>query len=113
MNRNRKKYVQINNHTPSHQTAASLGNVQRDEEEDIEELTNGSDTEFFSNNKDLEDIVPYSDDTDILTPVVSIHIVKYNKKEPEKDSKSKLEELKFQWRPKIAPIIRKECNLVG
>ena len=44
MNNNRKKYAQINNHTSSDQIFALLGNVQSDEEEDIEELMNYSDT---------------------------------------------------------------------
>ena len=60
MNNNRKKYVQINNHTFSDQMFVFLDNVQSDEEEHIEELMNDSDTEFFANDKDIENIVPDS-----------------------------------------------------
>ena len=94
MNNNRKKYVEINNHTSSDQNL--LDNVQSDEEEYIEELMNDSDTEFFANDEGTENIVPDSDNTDILTPEVSIHIVKENEKEQEKNLKSKLEEVQFQ-----------------
>ena len=42
MNNNRKKYVQINNHTSSDKIFALLDNVRSDEEEDIEELMSDS-----------------------------------------------------------------------
>ena len=87
MNNNRKKYVQIKNHTSSNQIFALLDNVQNDEEEDIKELMNDSDTEFFGNYEDIEDI---------LTPEASIHILKDNEKEQGKNSESKLEEVQFE-----------------
>ena len=58
MNNNRKKYVQIKNHTFSDQILALLDNAQSDEEEDIEELMNDSDTVFAANDKDIDNIVP-------------------------------------------------------
>ena len=76
---NRKKYVQINNHTSSDQIFALLDHVQSDEKEDIEELMNDSDTKFFANDKDIENIAPDSGNADIWTPEASIHIV--NEKE--------------------------------
>ena len=88
MNNNRKKYVQINSHTTSDQILELLDNVQRDEEEDIEELMNDSDTEFFANDKDIENIVPDSDNADILIPEANIHIVKDNEKEQGKKIKN-------------------------
>ena len=81
MNNNRKKYVQINNHTSSDQMFALLDKVQSDKEEDIEELMNDSDTEFFANDEDIENVVPNSDNADISTPEASIHIVIDNEKE--------------------------------
>ena len=114
MNNNRKKYVRINNHTSSDQIFALLAdNVQSDEEEYIVELMNDSDTEFFANDEDIDDIAPDSGNADFLTAEASIHIVKDNEKEQEKNSKSKLEEVQFQWRRNIAPNIREECNFVG
>ena len=74
---------------------------------------NNSGTEFFANYEDIENIVPDSDNTDILTPEASIHIVKDNENEQGKNLKNKLDEIQFQWRPKIALNIREECNLVG
>ena len=74
---------------------------------------NDSDTKFFANDEGIENIVPYFDNGDILTPEASIHIVKDNEKEQGKKSKNKLEEVQFQWRRNIAPNIREECNLVG
>ena len=72
MNNNRKKYVKINNHTFSDQILPLLDNVQSDDKEDIEELMNNSDAEFFANDEDLENIVPDSNNADMLTPEASI-----------------------------------------
>ena len=72
MNNNRKKYVQINNHIFGDQILALLDNVQSDDKEDIEELMNNSDAEFFANDEDLENIVPDSNNADMLTPEASI-----------------------------------------
>ena len=88
---------------------ALLDKVQSDEEEDIEELMNDSDTEFLANDEDIENVVPNSDNADISTPEASIHIVIDNEKEQGK----KFEDVQFQWRHNIAPNIREECNLVG
>ena len=41
---------------------------------------NDSDTEFFANDEDIENIVSDFDNADILTPEASIHIVKDNEK---------------------------------
>ena len=109
-NNNGKKYVQINHHTSNDKIFALLDNVQRDDEEDIEELMNDSDIEFFAND---EGIFPDSGNADILTPEASIHIVKDNEKEQWKNLKSKLEEVQFQWRCNISPNIREDWNLVG
>ena len=65
MNINGKKYFQINNHTSSDQIFALLDNVQTDEEEDVEELMNDSDTEFFAYDEDIDNIVPNCDNADI------------------------------------------------
>ena len=74
---------------------------------------NNSGTEFFANYEDIENIVPDSDNADILTPEASIHIAKDNENEQGKNLKNKLDEIQFQWRPKIALNITEECNLVG
>ena len=74
---------------------------------------NDCDIELLANDEDIENIVPVSDNADILTPEVSIRIVKNNEKKQGKNSKSKLEEVQLQWRRSIAPNIREECNVVG
>ena len=59
-----------------------------------------------------ENIVIDSAYANILTHQASIHIVKDNEKEVGKNLNSKPEKVQFQWRRKIAPNIREECNLV-
>ena len=54
---------------------------------------NNSGTEFFANYEDIENIVPDSDNADILTPEASIHIVKDNENEQGKNLKNKLDEI--------------------
>ena len=93
MYNNRKKYVQIKNHTSSDQIFALLDKVRNVEEEDIEKLINDSDTEFLAKGNYTENIVPHFDNGDILTPGASTHIVEDNEKEKGKNSKSKLEEV--------------------
>ena len=57
---------------------------------------NDSDTEFFANDKDIENIVPDSDNADILTPEANIHIVKDNEKEQgKKNQKPSLKKSNF------------------
>ena len=74
---------------------------------------NDSGTKFYGNDENIDNIVPDSDNADMSTAEASIHIVKDNKKEQGKNSKSNLERVQFQSRRKIAPNIREECNLVG
>ena len=74
---------------------------------------NDSDIEFFPNDEDIESIVRDSGNADILTPEASIHIVKDDEEEQGKYSKSKLEEVQFQWRRNIALNIREQFHLVG
>ena len=75
-------------------------------------MINDSDTEFFANDGDIENIVPNSGNDDIVTPEASIHIVQDNEKRKGKNSKRKLEEVQLQWRCNITPNIREDCNLV-
>ena len=56
---------------------------------------NNSGTEFFANYEDIENIVPDSDNADILTPEACIHIFKDNEGTKE-NSNSRLEEVQFQ-----------------
>ena len=53
-------------------------------------LMNDSDTEFFANVEDIENIVPNSYNADNLTPAASIDIVKDNEKEQGKIRKASL-----------------------
>ena len=56
---------------------------------------NDSDTEFFANDEEIENTVLDSDNTDILTPEASIHIVKDNEKEQGKIPKASLKKSNF------------------
>ena len=56
---------------------------------------NDSDTKFFANDEGIENIVPYFDNGDILTPEASIHIVKDNEKEQGKSLKTSLKKSNF------------------
>ena len=113
MNNNRKKYVQIKNHTFSDQILALLDNAQSDEEEDIEELMNDSDTVFSANDKDIDNIVPDSDNANILTPEASIHIVKDNEKEQGKNCKASLKKSNFSGDVTLLLTLEKNAILVG
>ena len=55
---------------------------------------NDSVTEFIANDEDIENIVPDSDNADILTAEASIHIAKNNLQG--KNSKNKLKKVQFR-----------------
>ena len=71
---------------------------------------NDSDTEFFANDKGIEDIVPNSDNADILTPEASTHIVKDNEREQEKIRQASLKKSNFSG--DIALLLTLEKNAI-
>ena len=74
---------------------------------------NDSDTEFFANDKDIENIVPDSDNADILTPEANIHIVKDNEKEQgKKNRKPSLKKSNFSRDIILLLILEKNAILL-
>ena len=82
MNQNRKNYVRITQNTSSNQIFALLDAVESEDEEDIENLMNDSDTEFFTNpdeslplREDIETAIVRDEDTVSLVPDANIHFL--------------------------------------
>ena len=92
------------------QIFALLDNVQNDEEEDIEELMNDSDTELFANDEDIENIVPDSNIADILTPEASIYFVEDRNRE--KISKASLRNSNFSGDVTLLLTLEKNAILL-
>ena len=112
MNNNRKKYVQINSHTSSDQIFALLDSVQSGEEVDIEELMNNSGIEFFANYEDIANIVPDSDNADILTPKLVFILLKIMKTNREKIRKTSLTKSNFSGDLKLLLTLEKNAILL-
>ena len=73
---------------------------------------NDSDTEFFANDEDIENIVPDSDNADILTPEVCIHIFKDNE-ETKENSKAGLKKSSFSGDVTLLLTLEKNAILLG
>jgi len=72
MDNNRKKYFHIDADTSTDTIFAMLDTVQSDNEEDIDELMNDSDTEFIAAQE--IDGVDEPDNNSILTPEANVHV---------------------------------------
>ena len=75
-NNKRKKYVRIDRNTKSEDIFALLDKVNSDQEEDIENLINDSDTEFIIDENLDNDIDSADKPLGVLIPEANIHIVK-------------------------------------
>ena len=128
----RKNYVRIDSNALSDDIFALLDSLSSDEEEDLDNLMNDSDTEFIVEEEAAENIEPSnteisSSDTSILVPEANIHVVNDvdegsstdADKEKKKDrvqskpvaKKSKKVAVEFKWRKKASAHIREPCNL--
>ena len=76
LNNKRKKYVRIDRNTRSEEIFALLDEVNSDQEEDIDNLMNDSDTEFIVNENLDNDIDSDDEPVSVLIPEANIHIVK-------------------------------------
>ena len=76
LNNKRKKYVRIDRNTRSKEIFALLDEVNSDQEEDIENLINDSDTEFIIDENLDNDIDSVDKPLGVLIPEANIHIVK-------------------------------------
>ena len=73
---------------------------------------NGFDIEFFANDQDIESIAPDSDNADILTHEVSIHIVKIMKRNRGKIRKTSLKKSNFSGDVTLLLTIEKNTILL-
>ena len=76
LNNKRKKYVRIDRNTRSEEIFALLDEVNSDQEEDIENLMNNSDTEFIVDENLDNDIDSDDEPLSVLIPEANIHVVK-------------------------------------
>ena len=98
LNNKRKKYARIDRNTRSEEIFALLDEVNSDQEEDIENLMNDSDTEFIVDENLDNDIDSDDEPLSVLIPEANIHVVKISTAEAnmeesnvvcEKESKEK------------------------
>ena len=94
LNNKRKKYVRIDRNTRSEEIFALLDEVNSDQEEDIDNLMNDSDTEFIVDENLDNDIDSDDEPLSVLIPEANIHVVKSSAAEAnnvlcEKESKQK------------------------
>ena len=75
LNNKRKKYVRIDRNTRSEEIFALLDEVNSDQEEDIDNLMNDSDTEFIVDENLDNDIDSDDEPLSVLTPEANIHVV--------------------------------------
>ena len=77
LNNKRKHYVKIDSTTSSDKILALLEEVKSDDEDDIENLMNDSDTEFIIE-ESVEKTIPEEESlsTSVLTPEANIHVMK-------------------------------------
>ena len=98
-----KKYFNIDKNISGKQIYALLDNVDIDNEEETENLINGSDTEFIAD----EEILPVNNtlDTSLTTPKANIRMVRDDEESKDPDKKKEEE----QWKQtKKAKIHKKE-----
>lgn len=120
LNNKRKHYVKIDRNTTSDQVFALLDAVESDEEDDIENLMNDSDTEFVGNEDEIGDDKEGENENvhDILVPDANIHLIPNATKEKEnkinegkKKSKTTKEVNNFVWKKTIEPHKIQPCLL--
>ena len=73
---------------------------------------NDSDTEFFANGENIENIVPNSDNADILTPEASVHIAKGKENEQGKIRKASLKKSNFSGDVTLLLTLEKNAILL-
>ena len=98
LNNKRKKYVRIDRNTRSEEIFALLDEVNSDQEDDIDNLMNDSETEFTVDEKLDNEIDSDDEPLSVLMPEANIHVVKISTAEAnmeesnvvcEKESKEK------------------------
>ena len=131
LNNKRKKYVRIDRNTRSEEIFALLDEVNSDQEEDIENLMNNSDTEFIVDENLDNDIDSDDEPLSVLIPEANIHVVKSSTAEAnmeesnvvcEKESKqkskrkgkekaTKKKSVDFNWKKRPDSKLKQPCAL--
>ena len=75
LNNKRKKYVRIDRNTRSEEIFALLAEINSDQEEDIANLMNNSETEFIVDENLDNDIGSDDEPLSVLTLEANIHVV--------------------------------------
>lgn len=123
----RKKYVTIDRDTESDQIFAMLDEVNSDEEDDIENLMNDSDTEFVIEETLNDELDSDDEPLSVLIPEANIHVLKdaeTGKNVTENQSRvttttkakqvkkiMKQNEISFNWTKKLRPKTKEPCSL--
>ena len=104
----RKKYFNIDGNISIEQIYALLDNDDSDNEEEIENLINNSDTESIAN----EEILPANNmlDTSLTTPEANIHVVRDNEESKKPDKRKKEEP--WKWTEEEKANKQKPCTLI-
>ena len=131
LNNKRKKYVRIDRNTRSEEIFALLDEVNSDQEEDIDNLMNDSDTELIVDENLDNDTGSDDEPLSVLIPEANIHVVKSSTAEAnmeesnvacEKESKqkskrkgkekaTKRKSVEFNWKKRPDPKLRQPCAL--
>ena len=102
-----KKYFNIDENISSEQIYALLDNIDNDNEEEIDNLINDSDSEFIAD----EEILPANNtlDTLLTTLEANIHVVKDNEESKKPDKKKKEP---WKWTRKAKANKQEPCALI-
>ena len=131
LNNKRKKYVRIDRNIRSEEIFAPLNEVNSDQEEDIDNLMNDSDTEFIVDENLDNDIDSDGEPLSVLIPEANIHVVKGSTAEAnmeeskvvcEKESKQKSKRkgkgkatkkkiVDFNWKKRPDSKLKQPCAL--
>ena len=104
----RKSYFHIDKKASSEQIYALLDHVESDDEDDIDNLMNDSDTEFIAEGEITQ---PAStQDTSLTTPEDNLSVVPSDN-QSKKKGKNKKEEL-WKWTKKLKVTKQEKCHLV-
>ena len=100
--------MHIDEKASSEQMYALLDDVDSDDEDDIENLMNDSDTEFITEEEITQ--AASTQETSLTTPEGNLHVVPSDNQSTKKE-KNKKEEL-WKWTKKVKVTKQEECHLV-
>ena len=104
----RKRYFYIDENAGSEQIHSLLDDVESDDNNDIDNLMNDSDTEFIAEEEIAQ--AASTQDTSLTIPKANLHIVPSDN-QSKKREKNKNEEL-WKWTKKVKVTKQEECHLM-